>query len=162
MRELTSLRLADLCTLARIVLAGPDTFHQLVDAAAARTGSSSEDILSLLMTSWIDRVRPSQPSTSRLTDLSGPRSLTTCLKEANASSSPLHSLISSPPHARLSSSDCRIWSRSGRARWLRRRRPNRESELSPPHLCTRRNADKIQATAPSCTVCLTTTRVMER
>ncbi|ORY75687.1 armadillo-type protein [Leucosporidium creatinivorum] len=45
-----------LCSVARIVLAGPETFLQLVEAAAVRTGSSSDNILALLLSSWIDRL----------------------------------------------------------------------------------------------------------
>ncbi|BGP36629.1 hypothetical protein JCM10449v2_000530 [Rhodotorula kratochvilovae] len=45
-----------LCSLARIILAGPETFHQLVSASAARTGSSADAILDALLVQFVDRL----------------------------------------------------------------------------------------------------------
>ncbi|GAA6047821.1 hypothetical protein JCM3770_004659 [Rhodotorula araucariae] len=45
-----------LCSLARIILAGPETFHQLVSASAVRTGASAEGILDALLAQFVDRL----------------------------------------------------------------------------------------------------------
>ncbi|BGP12651.1 hypothetical protein JCM10213v2_000568 [Rhodosporidiobolus nylandii] len=45
-----------LCSITRIVLAGPETFHQLVAATASRTGSSADQILELIVTQFVERL----------------------------------------------------------------------------------------------------------
>lgn len=45
-----------LCSLARIVIAGPDTFHLLVNASAARMGIGADDLLTVVINHWIDKV----------------------------------------------------------------------------------------------------------
>ncbi|KAM0793458.1 hypothetical protein ACM66B_000901 [Microbotryomycetes sp. NB124-2] len=45
-----------LATVSRLLLAGSDVFLHLVDSAAAKTGSSSDDILTRLVTVWSDRL----------------------------------------------------------------------------------------------------------
>ena len=69
-------------------MAGPDTFHQLVDAAAARTGASSEAVLAMLIDCWIERVRAVFTPSFAIADLtSSPLfSSTTCPRAVNASS----------------------------------------------------------------------------
>lgn len=46
----------DLCSISRIVLAGPDTFHQLCAATAPRLGLSYDELLSALLDQWIEKV----------------------------------------------------------------------------------------------------------
>lgn len=53
----------DLCTLSRIVLAGPETFYQLVLATAARSGTPEDQILSILLDSLVEKVRHLRPLT---------------------------------------------------------------------------------------------------
>ncbi|POY71320.1 hypothetical protein BMF94_5632 [Rhodotorula taiwanensis] len=45
-----------LSSLARIILASPDTFHQLVAAAASRSGASADAILDTIITQYVDRL----------------------------------------------------------------------------------------------------------
>ncbi|GAA6036573.1 hypothetical protein JCM8097_001232 [Rhodosporidiobolus ruineniae] len=45
-----------LCSITRIILADPAAFHQLVAATAARTGSSADQILDLIITQFVDRL----------------------------------------------------------------------------------------------------------
>ncbi|GAA5889895.1 hypothetical protein JCM5296_003642 [Sporobolomyces johnsonii] len=45
-----------LCSISRIIAASPDTFHQLVQATAARTGSSADEILGVVVNQFIERL----------------------------------------------------------------------------------------------------------
>lgn len=48
--------------MSRIVLAGPDTFHQLIYATAARLGISADELLVILLNQWIEKVRRPLPT----------------------------------------------------------------------------------------------------
>lgn len=48
---------ADLCSISRIILADPATFHTLVAATASRLNATSDQILELVLTQFIERVR---------------------------------------------------------------------------------------------------------
>ncbi|GAA5932542.1 hypothetical protein JCM3775_005950 [Rhodotorula graminis] len=45
-----------LCAVARIILAGPEAFHHLVAASAARTGVSPDAIIDALVSQYVDRL----------------------------------------------------------------------------------------------------------
>ncbi|GAA6004411.1 hypothetical protein JCM10207_000715 [Rhodosporidiobolus poonsookiae] len=45
-----------LCSITRIILASPETFHQLLAATAARTGTTADQILDLIVTQFVDRL----------------------------------------------------------------------------------------------------------
>ncbi|GAA5972295.1 hypothetical protein JCM11641_002396 [Rhodosporidiobolus odoratus] len=45
-----------LCSITRIVLAGPETLHQLLAATSARTGSTADQLLDLILTQVADRL----------------------------------------------------------------------------------------------------------
>ncbi|TKA55315.1 hypothetical protein B0A53_02239 [Rhodotorula sp. CCFEE 5036] len=45
-----------LASLTRIILASPDTFHQLVATTASRTGTSPDAILDTIVTQYVDRL----------------------------------------------------------------------------------------------------------
>lgn len=83
--------LADLCAVARIILADPETFHHLVAATAARTGVSPDAIIDALLSQYVDRVRPSSlffcgRARVRRADGHPARSSTTCRRVGSASS----------------------------------------------------------------------------
>jgi len=47
---------ADLGTLARIVVAGPTEFVQLVQSWAVRHGHSPDEVLTAILNEWIERI----------------------------------------------------------------------------------------------------------
>ncbi|KAI5481425.1 hypothetical protein MNV49_004181 [Pseudohyphozyma bogoriensis] len=59
-----------LCTLSRIVIAGPETFHQLVEATAARMQVTSDDVLDIILYQYLDKIdNMSQAAHRKLTAL---------------------------------------------------------------------------------------------
>ncbi|GAA5891120.1 hypothetical protein JCM6882_006430 [Rhodosporidiobolus microsporus] len=45
-----------LCSITRVVLAGPEAFHQLLAATASRTGSTADQLLDLIITQFTERL----------------------------------------------------------------------------------------------------------
>jgi hypothetical protein len=131
---------ADLCTISRIVLAGPGTFHELIFATAARTGTSDDEILAMLINAWIEKVCRPFAFSRTFADARSlvPTSSTTCHKAAKGNSRRWLSPISSQLLAPSSLIDYLISSPFGRAYSLRQKKRILESMSRPPFvICPR-------------------------